>query len=87
MGNTCYYIATEDLLPYIEENKVITTFVNGTNNFGKTNPENIIKQAKDKNIRINMIVYDLSPEFAADLIRITEETNGIYYAFKKLYGN
>lgn len=82
-GNTCYYDAKNKLLSLVPNKITITTFVNEMNNLGKENPNDIIQKANQKNINLNMVVENLSPNFAEDLIKISSETGGKYYSLKK----
>lgn len=78
-GRTCFYEANEVLLPTLNDNSELNVIINGKNDFKGSNPSKIINLANDKNIKVNIIGFDLTGECISNMIKIASETGGRYY--------
>lgn len=81
-GKTSYYSALDTLISSVE-NKTITTMINGKDNVGGANPDEIIKKAKENNVVLNLIGLNLKDDDKKELLDLVEETDGKYYFLKK----
>lgn len=84
-GATSYYPAKEKLISsdFVKQNEIITVVINGKNDFEGYNSERIISLAQSKNVRFNMIGFELSGKYVRDFIEIANQTGGKYYFVKR----
>lgn len=82
-GKTCVYDSLDELLDHYS-NTTITTTVNGRDNISRALPYEIIKEAKEKNVKLNFIGINLDKETMKEYTYVSSQTGGKRYFIKKL---
>lgn len=84
-GKTNFYEALDKLIHsgFVSNGDTLTVVINGNDNVGGPNVDDLISKSKNKNLTVNILEIGIEEDFKKNLIRFSLETSGKYYALSK----